>query len=144
LQVEAPPRHVFIKIKQIWVLVHILKLWYPLVMLTQHFCQGGFSCTNIPCYCNVFWFFCFRHNFLIPVLIRLGGQSTYSFLNSPQSFLFFLTSQLNRPLIVQSHGRSYQIHGSSSTFSSLFSPYFHYFSQVFFIISNRFSLLPDG
>jgi hypothetical protein len=30
-------------------------------MFAQHFREGGLSCADITGYCNVFWFFQFRH-----------------------------------------------------------------------------------
>ena len=68
LKIEAPTGHVFIEIKQIRVLVHVLKLWNPFVVLAKHFSEGCFPSTDISCYCNMFWFSRFGHN----ILVRTG------------------------------------------------------------------------
>ena len=47
LQIEGPPGHVFIKIIQIGVVLYVFIDWVPIVMLSQFFGQGCFSCTNI-------------------------------------------------------------------------------------------------
>ena len=61
LQVKAPPGHVFIKIVEVRIMIHIFKLGYPAVMLAQHFRERSFSGADISCYCNMFGFLSFRH-----------------------------------------------------------------------------------
>jgi hypothetical protein len=35
LEVEAPAGHVFVKIEQVWIMVNVFELWYPLIMFAE-------------------------------------------------------------------------------------------------------------
>jgi hypothetical protein len=56
LQVEAPTRHVLIKVIQIGIVIDIFELGYPAIMLAQHLRQGSLAGSDIPGYSDMLGF----------------------------------------------------------------------------------------
>src|SRR6187455_1087514 len=65
LQVETPTGHVFIKVKQVRIMINVFKLRYPAIVFAQQFSQCSFSRTYVARNSYMFWFFSLRHNEIV-------------------------------------------------------------------------------